>query len=297
MTERIPRKIAILRAGTLLLLFFILLLLYSPASQNWLTFQKKNCPSGLLCVVFLDVGQGDATLIVSPDGTQVLVDGGPGPAVLRELGKAMGFFDRDIDMIVATHPDKDHIGGLIDVLRRYDVHTILVSGNESETAVSDLFNSLAEDEGASQYVARTSQQFDLGGPILSVLFPDRDAGGLESNTASIVLKLNYGETDFIFTGDAPQAIEEYLVSVFGESLESKVLKVGHHGSKTSTAETFVSAVHPTYAIISAGKDNPYGHPHQETLATLQKFGIETKSTAGGGGVMVVSNGIDVVLSE
>lgn len=249
--------------------------------------------TSLFKVYFLDVGQGDATLIESPYGTQVLIDGGPDSSVLRELGDIIGFLDRDIDMVIATHPDKDHIGGLIDVLERYDVRTILLTQNESDTPVAELFIELVEAEGAEIIYARDNQTFTFDGAELRILFPDREARGLESNASSIVAQLIYGETVFLFTGDSPQSIEKYLVSVYGSGLESDVLKVGHHGSKTSTASAFAAAVSPQYAVISAGKDNSYGHPHQEVLDTLSGVGAETNNTANLGSILFESNGVDV----
>ena len=249
----------------------------------------------VLSVYFLDVGQGDATLIESPDGTQVLIDGGPDSSVLRELGKILGFFDRDIDMIIATHPDADHIGGLIAVLDRYTVGTIVLTQNNSDTPAAGLFLEQVQREGAEIIDARSGQMFTFGGAELRILFPDRDVSGLESNTASIVSQLVYGNTEFLFTGDSPKAIEEYLVGVYGDGLRSDVLKIGHHGSKTSTAEAFASTVDPDYGIISAGKDNTYGHPHQEVLDTLRSRGVETKNTAEVGSILIESDGTSVRL--
>lgn len=252
--------------------------------------------SKFLEVSFLDIGQGDATFIELPNGVQVLIDGGPDASILRELSSIMGFFDRSIDMVVATHPDKDHIGGLTAVLKRYEVGTILLTENESETPISETFKTLVQNEGAKLVYARTGMEFGMDGAVLTVLFPDRDPADLESNTSSIVLKLNYGSTNFLMTGDSPQAIEKYLVSLYGGSLHSDVLKVGHHGSRTSTAEEFVAAVGPQYAIISSGKNNRYGHPHKEVLSLLGELGIKTENTADVGTITIASDGINVVLS-
>ena len=254
---------------------------------------------GLLHVTFLDVGQGDATLIESPSGTQVLIDGGRGKMVLRPLGRTMGFFDRDIDMIIATHPDADHIGGLVDVLKRYRVHTIVMTENESDAPVYDVFKKAVQNKGAQVIFARTGEVFDLGkgasgSTTLTVLFPDHDPTGLESNTSSIVSRLTYGESEYLFMGDSPQSIEEYVVGIFSDTLASDVLKVGHHGSRTSTSESFVTTVHPTYAIISAGKDNSYGHPHKEVTDLLSAKGITQKNTADEGSIISVSDGHTVV---
>ncbi|MCA9363821.1 MBL fold metallo-hydrolase [Candidatus Kaiserbacteria bacterium] len=255
----------------------------------------ERCDPGLLCVYFLDVGQGDAIFIETPDGHQMLIDGGPGSDVLRELGAVMSFFDRTIDVVLATHPDQDHVGGLVDVLDRYTVGAVLMTENKSDTPVYNRLTEAVSDEGAAVHYARAGDTLVLGEGVagevrFEVLYPDRDPTLLESNTSSIVGRLVYGDTEWMLTGDAPQAIEEYLVALFGVTLHSDVLKVGHHGSKTATAETFVSAVAPDYAVISAGKNNRYGHPHQEVLDTLEAAGIEIKNTADEGSIKFSSDG-------
>jgi competence protein ComEC len=251
--------------------------------------------SGLLEVTFLDVGQGDATFIESPSGTQVLIDGGRGSVVMGGLQKVTGFFDRDIDMVVATHPDLDHIEGLISVLDTYTVHTILMTENFSTTLAFELFLNRVHAEGADVIYARSGQIYDLGlgeagSTTLTILFPDLDPTNLESNMASIVSRLTYGKNAYMFTGDSPQEIEKYLVHKGTSTLASDVLKVGHHGSRTSSSEDFVTAVAPTYAIISAGKNNSYGHPHKEVTDLLTKYSIIQKNTATEGSIFSFSDG-------
>lgn len=258
--------------------------------------QDKN-KKGMLEVTFLDVGQGDATFIESPSGTQVLIDGGKGNQVLVGLHSVMGFFDRDIDMVVATHPDMDHIGGLADVLKRYKVGTILMTENMSHTPAFESFLEQVKKEEANVVYARRGQVYDLGwgesgSTTLSILFPNYDPTGLESNMSSIVAQLVYGESEYLLMGDSPQEIEEYLVSI-GTSLESDVLKAGHHGSKTSSAESFVSAVTPTYVIYSAGKDNSYGHPHTEIVDRFTVHGVIQKNTANLGSIVSESDGVSI----
>lgn len=253
---------------------------------------------GLLEVTFLDVGQGDATFIQSPTGTQVLIDGGKGGRVLPALHAVMGFFDTDIDMVVATHPDMDHIGGLIDVLEKYSVRTILMTENMSDTPAFQMFLEKVKEEGAEVRYARRGQVYDLGfgaqgSTTLTILFPDHDPSGLESNMSSIVARLTYGESEYMLTGDSPKEIEEYLVSLGASTLQSDVLKVGHHGSRTSSAETFITATYPSYAIISAGKDNSYGHPHKEVTDLLTALGIEQKNTADEGRIRSLSDGSEI----
>ena len=282
---KIPIRVAII--------VLLILLLVSIQGFDFGTSRK-----GTLQVTFLDVGQGDATFIESPSGTQVLIDGGKGSAVLGPLGKVMGFFDRDIDMVVATHPDMDHIGGLIDVLERYDVATIVMTENISDTPVFEMFQERVRDEGARIIYVRRGQIFDLGSgdvgsTTLRILFPDRDPTNLESNMSSIVSQLVYGESEYLLMGDSPKEIEAYLVALDAENLESDVLKLGHHGSRTSTAEAFVRAVNPDYGIVSAGKDNSYGHPHTEVVERLQKYNVIQKNTADEGSIFSYSDGTSI----
>jgi competence protein ComEC len=256
--------------------------------------------AGFLTVTFLDVGQGDATFIQSPNGTQMLIDGGRDASILRRLPEVMGTFDRTIDVVLATHPDSDHIAGLVDVLERYEVATIIMTDNMNDTPVYDAFMRSVHAEQAQIVLARSGQVFDLGrgeagSTTLTILFPDRSVRDLESNASSIIAKLSYRDADVLLTGDAPDTIEEYLVTRYGDSLQSEVLKIGHHGSRTSTSQTFVATVRPALGIISAGKDNDYGHPHKEVLETLASFGVETKNTADVGSVFLESNGRSIWL--
>jgi competence protein ComEC len=249
--------------------------------------EKKSA----LTVAFLDIGQGDAIFIESPTGTQVLVDGGPNASVLRELGRVMPFYDRSIDMLIVTNPDQDHFAGFLDVLERYEVARVLEPGT---VGASDLYAELQKaikNEETTHSLARRGQVIDLGGgTYLKILFPDRDVAGLSPNDGSIVMQLIYGETEILLTGDTTARIEEYLVSLEGEALQSDVLKVAHHGSRTSTSPLFVAEVSPKYAVISNGKDNRYGHPHQETLDTLEKIGATVFRTDEYGTIILTSDG-------
>jgi len=261
------------------------------------SFVYTRAQPGKLTVSFLDVGQGDAIFIESPSGVQVLVDGGPGRSVLRRLGRSMGFFDRNLDVVIATHPDADHIGGLPDVLERYDVSFILDPGVVHDTGFYDEFVRRAREEDNAEYItARRGQVINLGdGAYLRILFPDRDVRGVETNDGSIVAQLVYGETKVLLSGDAPKSLERYVTFLDGVSLHSDVLKAGHHGSHTSSDEMFVGFVSPKYAVFSRGCDNRYGHPHAEVLETLDRFEIETLDTCKLGTITFESDGERVTL--
>ncbi len=265
--------------------------------------------SNTLVVAFLNVGQGDAIFINSPSGNQMLVDGGSGRQILGELGRVMHFYDKNIDIVLATHPDMDHIGGLNDVFDKYKIDLFVEPGVESD---SSIYQELKKRVGIEKYnyiEARRGMTIDFGdGVFFEILFPVFDPKNIETNNASIVGKLIYGQNEFLLTGDSPQKIEEYLVSLeknkcqgstlpcFGR-LESDVLKAGHHGSKTSTSQAFVSAVSPQYTVISVGKDNKYGHPNQEILDILNNFGTKILRTDKQGMIIFTSNGTELILKN
>lgn len=250
--------------------------------------------TGELTVAFLDIGQGDAIFIETPDGVQVLIDGGPDGAVLRALGEVMSVGDRTIDVVVGTHPDKDHVAGLVDVLNRFEAGHIIRTENVNDTAVSEAFDVAIESEGVPVTMARAGQVWQLGvSATLTILSPGSNPSDWESNAASIVAILRYGEIEFVLTGDAPSGIESYLVDQYGATLSAEVLKLGHHGSRTSSSEEFLAAVSPQYAVVSAGRDNSYGHPHKEVVERVRAIGAQLVSTAEAGTVVFRSDGARV----
>jgi competence protein ComEC len=264
--------------------------------------------NGILTVAFLDVGQGDAIFIEAPNGNQMLIDGGPSKAVLRELGKVMPFYDKSIDVAMASHADQDHVGGLPDVLKNYKTDLFLESGVVGGSSSYEELEKLVSDNNSEikKILVKRGMSIDLGnGVILQILSPVSIFEGMETNNASVITRLLYGENEFLFTGDAPTNIENYLVSlesqgrtfgtgaVQGPTLASDVLKVAHHGSKNSDSSEFVSAVAPEYAVISVGKDNKYGHPNQEVLDTLNNFGAKILRTDELGRIIFKSDGINI----
>ena len=246
---------------------------------------------GKLTVAMLDIGQGDGIFIESPTGIQVMIDGGPNGGVLRELGRVMPFYDRSLDLLIVSNPDKDHFGGFLDILRAYRVGAVMEPGTVGASAEYKGLEELIQKEPAPRILAARGEKVHLGGgAVLEILFPDRDVSGVSTNDGSIIARLSYGETSILFTGDAPQNIEHYLVSLDGTRLKSDVLKVGHHGSRTSTSVEFVGVIAPSMAIISDGKSNSYGHPHQETLDTLAQFSVPVHRTDLEGTIILQSDG-------
>ncbi len=257
--------------------------------------------SGEMKISFLDVGQGDAIFIEAPNGNQMLIDGGANTSVLNGLGSVMGFFDRSIDIVLATHPDKDHVGGLPFVFERYRVEKFIDSVADGEAGSYRKLQDLAREQGIETYYGLRGDIIMLdaaNGVYLHVLYPEPDEFKIEeTNEMSIITKLVYGDTSVMLTGDAGKIPETFLASTDKEYLRSAVLKAGHHGSKTSSLPSFVEAVSPRYAVISAGADNSYGHPHPETINTLEDADAEILGTAEEGTITFISNGVDIWLAK
>ncbi len=246
-------------------------------------------------VVFFDVGQGDSIFIETLDSQQILIDGGPDSTIIKKLGKEMPFWDRKIELLILTHPEHDHYGGLLEVLKRYQVENILWTGVKKETAEYQEWKRLIKREKAETYTAKKGQEITVGAAILKVLHPsgnlegDRFVGNI--NNTSIVSRLTFKGKSFLFTGDIYKSVEgAVLLSTDNKSqVASDVLKVSHHGSKTSSAKEFIKAVSPEIAVIQCGKDNYYNHPHAETLETLEKYGIKVFRTDKKGDIKITVN--------
>ena len=270
-------------------IYFLLLLLAVNAVIFYAVFAETR--NGILKVTFLDVGQGDAELIESPTGNKFLIDGGPDKNILNALGRILPFYDRNIDVILATHPDQDHIGGFPEVLKNYKVGEYISTGATSSTGTFKELNGKLEQKNTKKEIVRTGDIFNLGGgAYLKILYPVSDPKGTDTNEYSIVAKLYYGDSTFLFTGDAPTDVEKYLAMMDGKELKSDILKVAHHGSKNSLSPEFLSAVSPEYAVISAGKDNSFGHPHKEILDFLNSINSKILITFNLGDIIFESDG-------
>jgi competence protein ComEC len=235
-----------------------------------------SAPSKILKIAFLDIGQGDSIYIEAPNGNQVVVDGGPGPVELSALGAVMPWNDHSINALVVTNPDKDHFAGFIDVLNRYTIGEVFEPGtfNKSDTykALEDAIKEKNVKEVLG-YRGMTLLLDSKNNVSLQILFPDRDVSKETSNDGSIVMKLVYGKRVFMLMGDATAKVEHHLAADLKDDLHADVLKLGHHGSKTSSSEELLEAVHPAYAIVSAGLNNKYGHPHKEVTDRLTALHI------------------------
>lgn len=273
--------------------YVVIFLLTIIASVIWYSVYAASLP-GKLTVAFMDVGQGDSIYIESPTGVEIVIDGGPDNSILRDLPTVMAPFDRSLDAIIETHPDADHIGGFVDLLERYEVETFIEPGILKDTATAKALLRGVDEEGAQHVIACRGMYLDLGGGAeLYILFPDFDVSTLsasKSNEGGIVARLVYGATSMLFMADVSKKVEDRLVELEGENLQSDVLKIGHHGSKNSTGEQFLATVLPAAAIISVGDHNKYGHPTQEVLTELSTQNIKTLRTDEEGTIIFVSDG-------
>lgn len=248
-------------------------------------------------VAFLDVGQGDSIFIQAPNGKQMLIDGGRSSSILSELDRVMPFGDRSIDVIIATHPDADHIGGLVDVLRTYTVDSFIETQAKSQSNIYQILQKQIKDKNIEHILGQSGIQIVLDtdrGVYFDILYPDvSNVSGWDTNDASIIGKLVYGNTSILLTGDSPISKELYLVKKDRQILDVDILKLGHHGSRTSSSINYLEATSPQIAIISAGLNNQYGHPHKEVLDNLKELNIPYLSTYTEGTIICSSDAIEM----
>lgn len=272
-TNIVPKRFLFLAIVSLAILFLLLSALLSAVTKR----------GDVTEVVFLDVGEGDAILI-SQGSYQVLIDGGrDGRDVLSRLGRHLPFWDRRIETIIATHPDADHIGGLVTLMKHYRVGHILTSGARSDTDIARLFEESAAQaapDGRQEVFRGASLRLPRDGELL-IEYPLAPVSGVPENTneSSVVIRFVYGRTSFLLTGDLPG--EEARLP---DEAPATVLKVSHHGSKYSTSDAFLDLVRPEEAVISVG-ENRYGHPSPEVLERLSRRNIGTYRTDEAGDIV------------
>jgi competence protein ComEC len=311
------RKLSVIHLVIILCLSVFAFSTHSIASQ-------KN---GLLKIHFFDIGQGDSIFIETPSGQQILVDGGPGNTVLSKLGEVMPFYDKDIDVLVVSHPHADHIVGLIDVLGRYEVKNIIEAGESYNSSEFKAWQEAVAGEnvpicpeqslvgksrildfvitpcvnkiGTNNIEAIANKIIDFGdGVTLTILHPFESVVGdnpKNPHDDGVVAMLKYGEFEVMLTGDIETKVERRLI-MEGYDLDSDVLKVGHHGSKTSSSEEFLSAVSPEVAIIQVGVKNRYGHPSPEVLERLENYDIKYYRNDLNGDIKLTSDGTNYLIS-
>ncbi|HXF50646.1 MAG TPA: ComEC/Rec2 family competence protein [Dehalococcoidia bacterium] len=262
-------------------------LAFAALAVGWPAVRADSPPT--LTLTALDVGQGDALLIETPSGAQALIDGGPDGAVLAELGRILGPGDRDIDLVALTHPQEDHVAGLIETLERYEVRTIVFGPGSADTGAARAWRRAVRVEGADVRPLAAPASIFLDGVRLDVLWPPPDIDGENLNATSLVVRVRYGDVTMLLTGDI-QAETEAALLASGLDLRADVLKVAHHGSRTSTTQPFLDAVRPSVAIISVGAGNRFGHPAPEVVERLEASGARVYRTDEDGRVVIETDG-------
>lgn len=271
---------------------YIALVSIAAAIAVGLWLQRTYSTHGQLSVVVCDVGQGDGILLRTPDGVDVLVDGGPpgGTDILGCLGSWLPPWDREVELVVSTHADADHLGGLPDVAARYRVAAAVGSGVPAETAAYRRWVEALQRQVVEFRAVRAGDRIRLGREVVAeVVAPLPGASTSSRNEAGVVLRIVYGQTAMLLTGDAGLEAEAALVAS-GQNLGAQLLKVGHHGSRGSSGSAFLAAVQPEAALISVGLKNRYGHPHAEALARLAAAKVVAWRTDEAGDLVWRSNG-------
>jgi len=254
-------------------------------------FTVASSTPGRLKLVFFDVGQGDAALIITPGGQDILVDGGPDNKVVQKLGEYLPYTDRKIEYVILTHPHADHLVGLVETLKRYEVGRILMTGVVYSTAEYEKFLELAEEKNIPIDIIEQPETIAIDGVDLAILAPQISWNGrtiANLNNSSIAFKLVYGSSSALYMGDLED--EESLLGRSSSTLTAEVLKVGHHGSANANDRKFLAAVSPKFAIISVGAGNTYGLPSYRTIFYLKQLSTRIFRTDEDGDIGLTSDG-------
>jgi competence protein ComEC len=287
--DRQAKKLSKILGSLLVIVFF--LIGFAVNSQ----IDRQN-----LEVCFLDVGQGDAILIKTPYEQNVLIDGGPDNSILSQLGNNLSFFDKELDLVILTHPHSDHVAGLIEVLRRYNISKVLMTGVRHTSPDYLTFLKEIKLQNIETETANSQKDIVLGNDlILKILYPWTDLSGQEVeslNNSSIIAKLIYQDTSFLLTGDAEELVEHDLLNNQID-VKAEVLKLGHHGSKYSTTQEFLDQVQPKYGVIQAGQGNKFGHPHLRILKRLEDNNIQVFRNDLQGPIIFMSDGQNLSIKK
>ncbi len=251
-----------------------------------------SLPDGELHIYYMDVDQADSIFIVLPDGKNMLIDAGnktDGEKIVNNI-RSMGF--DSIDHLIATHPHSDHIGGMEEVVRSFDIDKIYMTKGQTNTKTFQNLLIAIRDKGYKIATAKAGVNIiDENGVLASFVAPNSDIYE-DLNNYSAVIKLTYGQNSFVFTGDAEKASEDEIRS----NIKCDVLKIGHHGSSSSTSKNFLKKTEPQYAVISCGEGNEYGHPHAEVMRRLNDANIKIYRTDIHGTVEAISDGVNITFS-
>lgn len=244
-------------------------------------------------VNFFDVGQGDAIFIKTPNHQKILIDGGPDNKIIYKLGHNLPFYEKEIDLMILTHPHADHLTGLIEILKRYKVKKIISTGVMHKTPEYIEWLEEIKKQDVPMEIAKAGQVINFGENLqMEILYPFLDLASKEVenlNNTSIVSKLTFGKTSFLFTGDAGSEVEQELIES-KTNLKADVLKVAHHGSKDATSQKFLDKVQPKYAVISVGEKNMFGHPSRAVINRLERMNVQIFRTDKDGDIKILSDG-------
>ncbi|EEL49522.1 MULTISPECIES: ComEC/Rec2 family competence protein [Bacillus cereus group] len=239
------------------------------------SFSMQRLHFGKMKVSFFKVGQGDATLIILPNGQTMLIDGGPYEAGEVIIQKLVEKGINHLDVVVGTHPDMDHIGGLIPIIEQMPVSLVLDSGKTYSSFTYHTYRNNVKKRGIPFVRVKQGQYIPLD-PQVSIQVLNNGKSKDENNESSIILKVRYNKADFLLMGDADIQTEKKIIKQY--DVHADVLKVGHHGSYTSTSEELLEKANPQFAILSYDKNNPYGHPHQSVVKRLKRHGVMIYTT-------------------
>ena len=254
-----------------------------------LTQDSKVPKDSKLMISYMDVGQGDAAYI-KVNGNDILIDAGPRSNSKELLEQLKAKNIDDFELVIATHPHEDHIGGMVDVFKEYEVKAFYSPKITHTTKTYENLVKAVKDEGLKTKELKGGMVIDLGEGAKFDVFTPQKSEYEELNDYSPIMKLSFGDTSYLFTGDAEKLAEEEALAKYKTSLDSDVIKFGHHGSSSSSSNAFIEAVSPKYGIISCAKDNKYGHPHRETLDIIKKYNIKTFRTDTDGEIILTSDG-------
>ncbi|EGS5729632.1 ComEC/Rec2 family competence protein [Clostridium perfringens] len=254
-----------------------------------LTQDSKVPKDSELMISYMDVGQGDAAYI-KVNGNDILIDAGPRSNSKELLEQLKAKNIDDFELVIATHPHEDHIGGMVDVFKEYEVKAFYSPKITHTTKTYENLVKAVKDEGLKTKELKGGMVIDVGEGAKFEVFTPQKSEYEELNDYSPIMKLSFGDTSYLFTGDAEKLAEEEALAKYKTSLDSDVIKFGHHGSSSSSSNAFIEAVSPKYGIISCAKDNKYGHPHRETLDIIKKYNIKTFRTDTDGEIILTSDG-------
>lgn len=288
-STKLKRKVS--KFALILTLIFSIVLIGCNTDPSNNVSNSSSSNSQNLTVHFIDVGQGDS-ILVQFQNKNLLIDAGPRSSSdnLMKYLKKVGI--KKLDYVVATHPHEDHIGGMPDVIKAFDIGEFYAPKKQATTKIFESMVTELKKKDLKIHVAKAGVTLDLvQGLDIKMVAPNSD-NYEDVNDYSAVIKLSYKDTSFLFTGDAEKLSEKEILQK-GYDLKADVLKLGHHGSSTSSSKEFLDKVNPKYAIASLGKDNDYGHPHKETIDAMKKRNVTFYRTDKEGTVVLVSDGKNI----